>query len=876
MLDLCNKDKYYSDAGLSSETDRLPRSVEDIEIIGVVYSDETINFPSLSSQCGIKEIASLTINFYNNSTGTLIVEGSASENSNNLRKPVEPELSRIQENDPLRYNHGWYTIDPNYSIGCIITNGNVEAKNIGFNNKRTDCYNFKLNNSILADTVLSVNKIEFSGTSRAYNSQLICNEFISGPNIKMDNMVIQTLSGQAYYSGGSYLTCQMIHPSLNIISSILIDCSINNVSTGFFENLQLYRSVVISDASGDIKTSGISIDKSNLVIDRLDLNTGTTIDSSMDINKLSTSMRMHTFTNSNIKAYIIDNCYINNHGVLIFNNVYKLKLENNAQAQITRLYANQGTIINNNSGAFLNIQSGYLYNGVNNATIGGTIVEYGGLFSNSSSGLIIANLCNIYGTGTNDGTISTCDLYDDAINKCSNNNSIKNASFYHRSKNSGIIDVGSFYDVSRNVSTGILKQATFYSGSINQADINNGITSLIFRDTSKNSGNIALGTFYSGSINYSNCSGCKFFDKSLFQGARNRFSSPIPNATSVEFFQQSKVTGAINVEQCNFKDQSSFDTIIINNSKSTNLYGSTKGDIVSFEYPESGSFIMHDKTIVENIYGGAASGTQIHAKDFTEVKYSSGEFAISFFDRSKCGDSAALSGVNLYDASSAKGSSYVSINTYDKSAVPNFQNIKYLIASGNSQLSGQKIQNGILAGNSQTTTNIVETGLVIGNAKLFSRSPYIISQQLKFYDSASNYITIYTPDDNIVEFRQNSLNTATGIIDSSGILFQDGSKNFGSVYGDKTIFRDNSNNYKAISGTSYYDFFSNNYAKSGLKAYFGTGCVNYGELDTGYFYAGSRNLGIVKTGIFDNLVLETGTVLMEGSRTNLGPYGPSF
>jgi hypothetical protein len=429
MINLCDINKYFTDSVLTGPANRIPRSVEDIEIIGNILNNETINLPSLSGQCGINEIASLKINFYNRSYQLEII-GNGANSAVNTRQPTGTDLTFIQTNDPLRFSHGWYTINPDFTIGTILTNGNIKLNNLGFNNFRTDCFDLLSQNSIMANNVLSVNKITLLDNSRAYNSQFTSNIFLADSSIKMDNILVDASTGN--YTGGSYYNCQLFHDNIYISNVILLDSSLNAI-TGSMNSCQIYRSNVKSSNSSSLVIVDPRISGSNVVMDRLYLEGGNSVDSSIQANILYTSNQIHNIKNGSVIAKLVDNSIFINSGNISFNEARKLSLTNYAQAQIIYLYQNAGSSITNNSNSLINIStSGYLSNGSNNGTIVGGRVDIDTAFTNNISGIIFTKECNLYNSAVNNGTIANCNLYNTSNNASASGGS-SNANFYNDS-----------------------------------------------------------------------------------------------------------------------------------------------------------------------------------------------------------------------------------------------------------------------------------------------------------------------------------------------------------------------------------------------------------------------------------------------------------
>lgn len=856
MINLCDSNKYFTDSILTGAAKRIPRAVEDIEIIGNVLHDETISFPTISGQCGINEIASFKISFYSRSHQLEII-GNGPSNTENRRQPTGTDLTNIQEKDPLRFNHGWYTINPAFTIGTILTNGNIKLNNLGFNNSRTDCFDLLSENSIIANNTLSLNKITLTSNSRAYDSQFTSNIFLADAGTKMDNMNI--VSQITKLNGGSYLYCQFSSADIYFYNYVkIIDSSIKNTIFCTGNTPQFLRSNIECDTFEPklafVSGSTISVG------DTAKPDGANFIDSTLKTWKLTNIDTLYLL-NSSLSAEDAYGSSINNSGVVLLQFAEKIKLDNFAKTTINELVKPRNTfdvstINNEDRGVITIINSGYFSNGSNRSIINGNIVEVDTLFINTSSGQILSKVCNLYNLAVNYGTISTCNLFNSG-NNASTSGGISIANFYHTSTNNGVVKVGNFYDISQNFNTGI-QQATFYSGSINNANFSNSLSSLTFRDFSQNKGNIYNAQFYnSGSHKEGSCYSSNFYDYSQCT------SGPL---NKVNFYNESKHIGTnTDVSGVNFFHDSKFVSLNISvDSGSLHLYDNASGNIIEISVPTGLNCTINDNSIVDYINGSVYDNSSIKVNGNASVALSSGQLTFYFNNKSVCGSSAST--IILNDFAVATGSSYANITGYGSSQIiNNTVNIHSLVLNNNSQCLSRttSIAKAELYDQSKFYGNSITSGLVDGEAKLMTQAGFTATNLL-FTNNAQSNIAINA--DTII-FSGRCLNGPSGTLTALKIIFDNSSQNGGPSNGT-TLFKNNSiNSYRQTRSTSsqpYYFIESFNRGSGNNIMHFGSGAINYGYVVNGLFYENSANLGIVKNGIFHPSVIQTGTVLENG------------
>lgn len=861
MINLCDPNKFFTNASLSTEAKRIPRSVEDIEIIGTVLHPESLDFRTIDN-CGIDSIASFKITFYRETT-KLSVIGWRSDDATNPRKPSGQPLIDIQEKDPLRYEHGWYTINPIYRVGVMSTNGEIMLDDMGYNNTRTDCRKLTAKKSIIAGASISARDIDFIQDSRAYDCQLNATQRIQANfSIKMDNMNI--VSQITELNGGSYLYCQFSSADIYFYNYVkIIDSSIKNTIFCKGNTPQFLRSNIECDTFEPklafVSGSTISVD------DTAKPDGANFIDSTLKTWKLTNIDTLYLL-NSSLSAEYAYGSSINNSGVVLLQFAEKIKLDNFAKTTINELVKPRNTfdvstINNEDRGVITIIDSGYFSNGSNRSIINGNIVEVDTLFINTSSGQILSKVCNLYNLAVNYGTISTCNLFNSG-NNASTSGGISIANFYNTSTNNGVVKVGNFYDISQNFNTGI-QQATFYSGSINNANFSNSLSSLTFRDFSQNKGNIYNAQFYnSGSHKEGSCYSSNFYDYSQCT------SGPL---NKVNFYNESKHIGTnTDVSGVNFFNDSKFVSLNISvDSGSLHLYDNASGNIIEISVPTGLNCTINDNSIVDYINGSVSDNSSIKVNGNASVALSNGQLTFYFNNKSVCGSSTST--IILNDSAVATGSSYANITGYGSSQIiNNTVNIHSLVLNNNSQCLSRttSIAKAELYDQSKFYGNSITSGLVDGGAKLMTQAGFTATNLL-FTNNAQSNIAINA--DTII-FSGRCLNGPSGTLTALKIIFDNSSQNGGPSNGT-TLFKNNSiNSYRQTRSTSsqpYYFIESFNRGSGNNIMHFGSGAINYGYVVNGLFYENSANLGIVKNGIFHSSVLQTGTVLENGSISDI-------
>jgi hypothetical protein len=564
MINLCDTLKYYKDSSLAEEADRTPRPNEDIEIIGTIPNDETINMQDLSN-CGLSGVGSLTMTF-SSGVNTLTINTSDATKSgidpSNPRAPTGEALLAIRRTNPLRADHGWYSIDTSgYRIGAIVTNSKVSLSNIGLNNDNISCNSFSLVGGIYANGIINTNTAVLNNT-KFYGTSLECVKISGLSNTKIDS--ISSRSEIFDFKNSSIADSKIEANAILSNGSKFIDCNMTYGACSL-DNCVLQGSL---DQNGAIPPpSALSI--SGTKLNNCKIGSGTLSTASINTELLEID---NCTINGNIKTNIIygDTNKIDRNGTV---DATYLKdgstWENSGIFQIGRTNPLFSPIIKNNSGSLLwrdyvkcqlvqstggrtEILNSGISNGGSNIVSGiiaGNIFIGSGGFSNN--GIINTNICIFKnGSNQNSGIIKDVEGYtftnagyiekglfisSKAINNgyvdagifrsgATNNGTGNNLSFYSETTNAGSgnnvslfgnatsnghINYGKLYDVSEN-------QGTFFQLNIYNTGTNIGAGNLInvYNSGSNNSANVATGNFY-------NTSSCKSIGVSNGTGIYN-------------------------------------------------------------------------------------------------------------------------------------------------------------------------------------------------------------------------------------------------------------------------------------------------------------------------------------------------------------------
>lgn len=713
MINLCDSLQYYKDSNLGNEANRTPRSNEDIEIIGIIPVDETIDMESLSS-CGLSTIGALTMTF-NSGTNILHINSSNLTKSGidplNPRAPTGVQLSGIIKNNPLRAEHGWYTITSDYKIGSLITNSIVSISNIGLNNDSIVCNTFNFNNSIYANGFITTNKIIFNNT-KFYGATLECANISGSNNTKIDTVLARseifnlnnssiadsTIESSQFFANNSRLIdCAINYGSCNLTNCIIQGNMEQNLS-GFtiVENCNVGNSSGISSAN--IITESLKINNSKINGDSKII-TNTLYGSGNLINRNATVQTEYLKDNStwnNSGTFRIENTnplvnpIINNNGLLSIGQYVKCQLvQSSGRTEIS------------NSGISIGGYNAFA------GTIQGNIFIGSGGFNNN--GKIITDNCIIQ-NGVNDisGLIKNLQTVN-----CINKGIVSNGLFISSSAiNSGYVDIGIFQSGAINDGSG--NNLSFYNGSNNKGSGN--IVSLY---NSLNNGNIILGQLYNNSINSGFFIQLDLYDTSINNGNGriiNVYNSGINNSVNVSTgnFYNTSSCGGIGV------GQSAINYSFYNFSK---IISSTNGGSFSI-------FKFYDSSSVQSSLNCA---TGIFYSNSSIRQNGQGNFGSGYFYNKFINSGILKGNLYFYDTSSNNG------------------NIDGL-TSNNIQFNDKSLNNGIIRASGGTNlvisfNNTSNNGTIIaGNnvSIIFNNgknngSIITSSGTISFINSSSNY-----------------------------------------------------------------------------------------------------------------------------------------
>jgi hypothetical protein len=578
MINLCNSSSYSNDREGENLSKRTPRANEDIEIIGEIDQDITINLFELQGSCRLGNISSLTLPFKTDRAYIFTVAGNGSIlDPSNPRAPTGTELETINRKNPLRALHGWYTMSTGYGISVLTTNSDVTLRNIAFTNSSTNATNISLETSAYSNGILNVNNIFLQNTSYLYGTTIECSGITLDTNSKCDT--INITSNSFTLNNSSIAESQFFGSGFLATDSNVVDCEIQcenlQITNGNFQSRFDYAG---SSSNPDIRFTNSIIYNNSQINSKYLYLTNTQI-SGGTIKADSIEFLQGTIINRDavVDAEVISLSGLTNEGILTFNSFSGLQtpvLINNGNININ----NTGTIdivITNNGKLQLNA-SGNFISGINNKTIGGTNTILKGSFINGISGIISSPAIKFCDSSINQGSIDVADVT--FINNSQNAGFFNKATFLDSSFNIGSGDTAVFsgQNVTNN---GSIRTGKFLSSNNNgevidliiYSGINFGRGDRITLYSSTNSGQYPNFNAYGASIyntNYPIKSG-NFYDTSICNlivgsgqsGEINFYNSGTLNGIAsnltVHFFDNSRGRGTINTTGI-FHDNSIF------------------------------------------------------------------------------------------------------------------------------------------------------------------------------------------------------------------------------------------------------------------------------------------------------------------------------
>jgi hypothetical protein len=786
MINLCDSSKYTSDERGNSPSRRTPRPDEDIELVNIITSDETLNMSSLSS-CGLQKVGALSLRF-DTIDKEITINGNGSPlSSTNTRQPNSGTLELLNKTNPQRVIHGWYTINPTYGVNVLITNGKVKLNNIGFNNNSLVCNTLELQNSAYANGILDTNFVTIKN-SFTYDTTIDCTGVSIENNSKVDSLLLNTESCSILQA--SIADCTINSSILNISGSTIIDSNIDGFNTkvsytNFLSNYSYNSSLARSGLSGQMS------------LDNCILGTG----SSFIVEKINLNDSNNIYGNINSQLVVSSNGNIVHRSATLDTENFQGQIENRGKFYTKNMSGITTSAINNNGG-YLNI----------------SVVPMSGSIENTTSGVIdISSNLNIF-AGYNDGLIKgvtvtlssienrasgqiltdTCYLSSGSIN----NGYIKNAVLNENSNNDslGFIEVAVLYD---SINSGTIQNGTFLTAAVNNNKV---LNNFILNSGAVNNGSGLNGTIING-INNGIITNGKFFNESINNGVgvKTELYDSSQNLGSVEdlsLFNMSRQTAGT-VQLCSF----------YNGSKCSNATVKS-GIFYDFAALSGGSLV------------GIGTGLVRFNDTSISINSSISQCVVSYNDASSAINTNGLSCTGyFYDQSHSENSDF-GLSVFNDSTY-NLGNISSpTIFKDNSYNSGI-IQNAICTFSGVGTCNYGQ----------ISNSPIVV------FEGGTNQGDITNADS--VTFNNNAKNFGQ-LINCNNILFANGSISDSAISISSTnIVFSRTNNQNKLIGTGSF-FNANNYANLIGDFKFFSGSNNYGVIcGTGIFDSTSNNYGSI-------------------------------
>ena len=633
-ITLCNEDKYYKDSNLSVSAERKPRATEDIEIIGLINTDETINM----AQCGdLETISSMTLNFNSyQKTLTITANQPGGLSSDNIREPDQETLDELAQSNPLRVEHGWYTIDPQYTMKHLGTNAKVKLSSIGFNNQICSSYHIELVNACYANGTIDSDTVIIGSNSRMYGTTLACNNLDMNGASKIDSMSIANekcdingssmadvaLSSSSVKSNGNKFLGGSVYFTQGDFTGDTIDCEITDTSTASLPSRITPFTHPITFTNCTFEKNAIALLAESRGANNTWKGEGTVgifYDGPQTITSGTLSIRLldtataNTFISNtgtiNIEAFSgVNTVIITSSGgstsIGSEDNGYRVQLQNLGKA-IAQFY-----------------NSGNLTNTVNSGTITADIIKCENL-TNNQSGVITSSQC-IVTNGSNDGIMN----HVSGTNFTNNTSgSIDVAIMMGGSSNQGKIQEGIFRESSSNDGSGLVQSAMFYDSASNNGEINGGSfynnssnngsgLEVSFYDTSQNNAYCTKATFNDRSINNSiNVNVANFYNSSKNQAAITGLAdfyngsaclSAFGSGIIANFYEYSSATGTSmpsgSGQSVSFRDYSRCDGITFETG-SLNFYDNAHAFNVTINSTGLPYVTFHDNSIVETVNG---------------------------------------------------------------------------------------------------------------------------------------------------------------------------------------------------------------------------------------------------------------------------------
>lgn len=810
MINLCNTNAYSFDENGDQPSKRKPRPTEDIEIMGIIRSDETIDMAAAGG-CGLSGIGAITLQFDNNNR-TLTIQGNGSIlDPNNPRQPDPEELTTLTDINPLRVAHGWYTINPSYSIGSISSNSKLKISNIGLNNNTINASATEVNNAAYANGIINSENLKILNSSYFYGTSIECSGGFISANSKCDST---SWSLDYFELKNSSLADSSVETSyMTTEGAKLIDCNIDAGGVTF-DTTVIQSSISQNTANSNGTNTGIIFNdctvanRSNIVSDYLEIH-NTTINGAIQTEILKTETSNTILSSGTVNANFFNGSIINR-GKLYISNVTGTSTAyvENIGGFIELNLTGALSLLNTTSGTAVVTQSTTLVLSSNiTGIIKGETISFSGS-TNQNGGRILCNNTNLYNS-QNFGYISNGNFYQDSTN--TSVGFVNNGNFYDSTINqtSGIVSVATFYDSSENQSTNI-QQPSFLGSSSNRANL----TNAIFKDNSNNYSNGVFYEFYNNSKHH--------------QGS----------LSGAIFYNSGQCISSNQLINTTFYDNSYLDNAAINASGHTVIfYNASSGNNININ---AGILKLYDNTIINNVNHNSSpnnTGNYVFLYGSSIGKNLNANAILT--DSALCENCSKI--LILKDTSKAIGGSYQKLYAYDNSTVSGF--VSQLFLNDSSQFVGDSLG----------------VAVITQDAKLIGLNDSITATSIIFSGGAKNIIGSVSASDTI-KFYNQSENANNCDLKSRALFVQ--SDNYGKV-SEIAVFENQSSNNGITDQDAYYIDDSIN-AGTGSIAFFGSGCGNNGYVNIGYFYRGSYNLGRVGVGYFNENIINTGTVLVSG------------
>ena len=706
MINLCDTSSYSNDKQGKNLTKRAPRGNEDIEIIGDIDQNTAINLFQLESSCGLGNMSSLTLPFKTNKAYTLTIAGNGSIlDPNNPRAPTGTELENITRTNPLRVQHGWYTMMTGYGIGILTTNSSVSLTNIPFKNSAINASGVILNSSAYSNGILNVNSISLKNASYLYGTTIECTGITLESNSKCDT--INIASNTLTLNNSSIAESQFFGSGLSASGSHIIDCEItcenlqitnanfqsrfdyNERSSGNIEDIKFTDSIIHSNSQ---------INSKFLWFNNVDISGGKI---NSDIIRFEGSCRIGA--DATVDTQIISGSEgLLNEGILNFNSFSGLT---------TRTIANIGNInINNtgnidmvitNNGRLKLATSGTFFGGNNHGIINGSSIKLKTGFINNESGKILSSTTELEDSAINNGYIANAKLSDNS----QNNGSLDNAIFSGQGVlNNGLVKIGLFLNSNNN---GEVTDLTIYSAT------NYGSGTKMILHSSTNNGSYSYFDAYGGSTydssyptisgNFYDTSTCNlivgsgqsavtnFYNSSIFDGSSNNLN--------IYFFDNSTAQGAI-VGTATFYNNSSY------------IGGGTIDNAIFQDTSKNKGIISQTAIFIDNSINSGNLGPGLSVATFNKSKNYGIINGQNIYFSGEAINEGQIFAVNFNSSDSVNSASgTISLTTSSPSVLSNFINSGIL--NGTFYFQNNSINYGIISGSGIFDATSINFGTII-------------------------------------------------------------------------------------------------------------------------------------------------------------------